>query len=901
MAVDGSLVFNTKIDVNGFNKDSKQLSSKILGLKNKVSITEREVNKLTSELDALAKTKIKSRTVEDLEKSVEKAKAKLSELEGKAEEIFHNTRSDLSDIGFDDKHLDSILSQNHEWNKLQKEIAQVDDEVQRYTSQLKNAESTSILGTDTEEYAKKKEKLVQLIQKLDVYKSQLAEAERREEKFTKETENSSKTLKKFISEVKKLGKKILSTFNGVATKGIKSFTSSLKKLFTQTKKTNSQMGSIAKSINRIKQAIGGMLLYKVIQGGIEALKESLQEMAKVSPSVNKNLSALMSSFTYMKNSLATAFMPILTVVTPILTRFMDTLSLVINKIGEFISALTGQSTYTKAIKLQQNYAESLDDSTSSVDKNTKAVKGNEKALAGYDELNVMQDNSTESTGNVDSDSNAPMYKTIATPFSDFANELKKAFKQGDYGEIAKIIVEKLNSALSKINWTLIGTTLSNGLKSALSFLYVLIGNFNWFGLGKGIGDMINASLSQYNASLFAKTLSDLFIGILTTITKVINTIKWNRVSATIIAFLSNLKWSNISRVVIGFVNSLAKAIKTFDFKGIGTAFRNGLSKINWKNLWNSITDLLSNALQGITDFFGLKGVNTSPINKAVKNLYIPISKLFTTLKNTVNTLLEPIINNLLPSIVTVIGDIAKGLNPIIQSLSPVLNTVIEVASSVMTTLSPVISSIGNMIGGIIKVLSPFLEPIKTIITGVMNILAPAISTIFDTISFLLEPLSSVTSMLGDILTKFVSPFESETITEKMQSEIDNLKITTEELKTIVDDTKTAIENTETSLSAVTDETSEIDSLKQRLQELVEKTNLTPEEQKEMKTVADLLAEKVPGFETTWDNLTETDDKGKLPERHSRLILFVTKEVKGCIYNLLIRYLTKINRNKNNAR
>ena len=79
-----------------------------------------------------------------------------------------------------------------------------------------------------------------------------------------------------------------------------------------------------------------------------------------------------------------------------------------------------------------------------------SVKGNEKALAGYDELNVMQDNSTESTGNVDSDSNAPMYKTIATPFSDFANELKKAFKQGDYGEIAKIIVEKLNSALSKI-------------------------------------------------------------------------------------------------------------------------------------------------------------------------------------------------------------------------------------------------------------------------------------------------------------------------------------------------------------------------------------------------------------------------------------------------------------------
>ena len=39
---------------------------------------------------------------------------------------------------------------------------------------------------------------------------------------------------------------------------------------------------------------------------------------------------------------------------------------------------------------------------------------------------------------------------------------------------------------------------------------------------------------------------------------------------------------------------------------------------------------------------------------------------------------------------------------------------------------------------------------------------------------------------------------------------------------------------------------------------------------------------------------------KLPEPHSRLILFVIEEVKGCIYNLLILYLTKINRNRNNA-
>ena len=39
---------------------------------------------------------------------------------------------------------------------------------------------------------------------------------------------------------------------------------------------------------------------------------------------------------------------------------------------------------------------------------------------------------------------------------------------------------------------------------------------------------------------------------------------------------------------------------------------------------------------------------------------------------------------------------------------------------------------------------------------------------------------------------------------------------------------------------------------------------------------------------------------KLPEPHSRLILFVIREAKGYIYNLLALYLTKKNRNRNSA-
>lgn len=37
MATDGSIIFDTKIDVDGFNKGTKNMSSKAIDLKNKVA------------------------------------------------------------------------------------------------------------------------------------------------------------------------------------------------------------------------------------------------------------------------------------------------------------------------------------------------------------------------------------------------------------------------------------------------------------------------------------------------------------------------------------------------------------------------------------------------------------------------------------------------------------------------------------------------------------------------------------------------------------------------------------------------------------------------------------------------------------------------------------------------
>ena len=626
MAVDGSLNFDTKIDVDGFDKGTKDISSKALKLKNKIAETEREISKLTSELNKLGNSEVKSKTVENLEKSVESAKSKLYELEGQAEDIFQKTRSDLSDIGFDDTHLDSILEQNQEWQKLQREIAQADEELQKYQRDLEQANSAErIAGSSTQEYAEKKEKLAQLNGRLNVYKSQLSETQQKEKSSSRQMSINTDVVKKFGKAVQRIGNKVKQVFGNTVVKGIKSLGRHLKNLFSHTKKTNNQMNGLAKSLRRIKQAIGGMLLYKVIQGGVEALKESLQEMAKASPYVNKQLSALKTSFTYLKNSLASAFLPILTVVTPILVRFMDTLSQVIGKIGEFVSALTGKSTYVKAIKVQQDYAESVEDST-------KAIKENEKALAGYDELNVMQDTSTSNT-----DDQKQLYETITTPFSNFADELKKAFEKGDYGEIARILSRKLNTVLSKINWQqirskakkiasnianfingaleeinwfLLGTTLGNGFMTLIDFAFTFVTRVKWKTLGESIAKFLNGVIKSIDFKKIGKLLGKVINSIFQTALGFAKTFDWTNLGQSLRDALKKLFDTVDVHLVIESVTSLINGIFlsaiTFlgdpDFSELGSKTAKALKEMINNIDWETISKLFFGLVNGIFDF-----------------------------------------------------------------------------------------------------------------------------------------------------------------------------------------------------------------------------------------------------------------------------------------------------------
>lgn len=83
---------------------------------------------------------------------------------------------------------------------------------------------------------------------------------------------------------------------------------------------------------------------------------------------------MVSSLSYMKNAWAAAFSPIINVVAPYISAFIDMLSQALNKIGQFFSALTGKSTAVQATKNWTDYGKSLSETGKSAKKPDRMLK-----------------------------------------------------------------------------------------------------------------------------------------------------------------------------------------------------------------------------------------------------------------------------------------------------------------------------------------------------------------------------------------------------------------------------------------------------------------------------------------------------------------------------------------------
>lgn len=420
--------------------------------------------------------------------------------------------------------------------------------------------------------------------------------------------SSSKEVKRTTSLVDRL-RKAFSNANNTA----KKFGTTLKNVFKSAEKTGSKFFNMLKKLNSrlkstgksgrsmgqfLKEAFRGTLVYggmfMALSAVMNSVTEGFQNMALGSERFNKTMSSLATSTLYMRNSLASALAPALNAIAPIVERLADGFAKVTEKMGMFLARLTGQGSYTKAVKTQVDYAASLDKTGESADDAKKKAEELKKTVSGFDELNLIKtqaDDTSSSTSSSSSKYEKPTGNFVEVPaVSSFGDRLRSAIEAQDFEGIGSLFAEKVNGIVNKINevdWSSvtekIGTTLT-GITTAFNSFF---SGLDWAGLSAGINSAISSVINGLNT------------------------------------FITGTDWAGLATGVGNGINLIFSALDTiftgFDFASAGTAFANSVNGLFSSVSWEGIGKTISDGIHGIAEFLNnaLTGIDWQGVGNAL--------------------------------------------------------------------------------------------------------------------------------------------------------------------------------------------------------------------------------------------------------------------------------------------
>ena len=156
--------------------------------------------------------------------------------------------------------------------------------------------------------------------------------------------------------------------------------------------TQRETQNLGKNIFSLGNILKLFSLRMVLTKALQAVKQGFTNLLQYSGTVNKSLSSISASIDAFKNSLATAFAPILNAIAPVITQIIDYCTAAANAIARLFSLIGGKATYTKAIKANKDLAASYAGVGSAAEK----AKGQ---AAKFDEFNIVgQDNNAGGGG-----------------------------------------------------------------------------------------------------------------------------------------------------------------------------------------------------------------------------------------------------------------------------------------------------------------------------------------------------------------------------------------------------------------------------------------------------------------------------------------------------------------------
>ena len=580
---DGSIVVDTELQTEGFDKGSKDM--------------QRAVNSLQSKVDGLAPTMKKAMrgsasALESFDTKVGPLQETIAALEDKMGQLgkMRIPTDDYSwlqtEIAKAEKELDKLLNKeaayedldvsksSQKWKTLQYSIEQTERKLEEYraeAAQMEENGTSHTSGADSAEYD-------QLSTALDAVKSKL-------ESMVQRVERGTSAFAKFGSII---GKGVVGGLKGMVSMLGKGAAAMLK-LSLRAKKTHSSFNNGIGTL--LRYGLGVRSLFALMSKLRSALVDGYKNLARYSSRTNAAISSLMSALTRLKNSFAAAFDPILRAAAPALVTLINLISNAVSKIGMLTAALTGAKTYTKATTIQEDYAKSLD-------KTSKSAKKAKAALASFDELNILDDNSSDSTKDDGSVDPSKMFEQVPIDSAvlDFADKLKKAFEEADWKGLGTLLGDKINELVDSVDWSGWGTKIGKGMNAAIQTLYYTVDTVDWVNIGKHLAEAVNSIINEVDWDIFGRLLAKKFTVALDVAGGFLKELDWTK---ALQAFTSGFS---------GFYNELQEWLESKDWHRIGEiitaklsdALRNGNVEGAVKSFFDAFTEAI-NSLADLMD------------------------------------------------------------------------------------------------------------------------------------------------------------------------------------------------------------------------------------------------------------------------------------------------------------
>lgn len=580
---DGSIVVDTELQTEGFDKGSREMQRAIGSLQTKVNNLAPTMKKAmrgsASALESFdGKVGPMRETISALEENLEQL--------GKARLPTEDYQWLQTEIAKAEKELDKLLNKeaayedldvsksSQKWKTLQYNIEQTKRKLEEYkadAAQMENDGSAYTSGADSAEYK-------QLSVSLDSVKSKL-------ESMVQRVERGTSALASFGSMA---GKTVVGGLKGMVSMLGKGAAAMLK-LSLRAKKTHSTFSSGIGTL--LRYGLGVRSLFALMNKLRSALVDGYKNLARYSSRTNAAISSLMSALTRLKNSFAAAFDPILRAAAPALVTLINLISNAVSKIGMLTAALTGAKTYTKATTIQEDYAKSLD-------KTSQSAKKAKAALASFDELNILDDNSSDSTKDDGSVDPSKMFEQVPIDSAvlDFADKLKKAFKEADWKGLGELLGSKINELVDSVDWSGWGTKIGKGMNAAIQTLYYTVDTVDWVNIGKHLAEAVNSIINEVDWDIFGRLLAKKFTVALDVAGGFLKELDW---TAVLQAFTSGFS---------GFYNELQEWLESKDWHRIGEiitaklsdALRNGNVEGAVKSFFDAFTEAI-NSLADLMD------------------------------------------------------------------------------------------------------------------------------------------------------------------------------------------------------------------------------------------------------------------------------------------------------------